>query len=265
MVVVCGVLVAVSFVVAAAQQSDPISGRWGQGQTALMDLAFDGKRGISGTIFVINPSGTTSAPIRKGTFDPASGALSLEGEVKAPDGATIPYLLTGKLTGGSLAMSYEFGAEKGTAALTRIGGATSGTPAAAAAPPAPAADPTATLRQHFAGISALVVKAAELVPADKYDYRPTPDVRTVGGILSHIAESYRFYCGGAAEQSAAANPGAADKVTIIGRLQSATAACASPAKPLDAEAWIGNIAHTNLHYGNLVTYMRMLGLVPPSG
>ena len=27
---------------------------------------------------------------------------------------------------------------------------------------------------------------------------------------------------------------------------------------------IQNLGHTNLHYGNLITYMRMLGLVPPS-
>jgi uncharacterized damage-inducible protein DinB len=27
---------------------------------------------------------------------------------------------------------------------------------------------------------------------------------------------------------------------------------------------IANFGHVNLHYGNITTYMRMLGLVPPS-
>ena len=27
---------------------------------------------------------------------------------------------------------------------------------------------------------------------------------------------------------------------------------------------ISNIGHTNLHYGNIITYLRMMGMVPPS-
>ena len=29
-------------------------------------------------------------------------------------------------------------------------------------------------------------------------------------------------------------------------------------------ALINNVAHTNLHYGNVITYLRMMGLVPPT-
>jgi hypothetical protein len=29
-------------------------------------------------------------------------------------------------------------------------------------------------------------------------------------------------------------------------------------------ALFGNVGHTSLHYGNIITYMRMLGLTPPS-
>jgi hypothetical protein len=31
-----------------------------------------------------------------------------------------------------------------------------------------------------------------------------------------------------------------------------------------AEALIGNVGHLNEHYGNLVTYFRIKGMVPPS-
>jgi hypothetical protein len=30
------------------------------------------------------------------------------------------------------------------------------------------------------------------------------------------------------------------------------------------EQLMANVGHTNLHYGNLITYIRMLGMVPPS-
>lgn len=30
------------------------------------------------------------------------------------------------------------------------------------------------------------------------------------------------------------------------------------------ERLMGNVAHSSLHYGNAITYLRMLGLKPPS-
>jgi len=255
-----GLAVAAAFAFAAGThaQVDPISGKWGQGQTALLDLAYDGKGAVSGTIFLVRDGTSKPFPIRTGTFDTATGALLLTGEVVVPDRGATPYRLEGTLAGGALAMSYTFGDDKGTTSLTRMTGAT-----VADASPASGRKSSAAVLKHFTDVSSLVVKAAELVPADRYSYRPAPTVRTFGELVAHIAESYGYYCGPAGGENAPSTTGGTGKVALVKRLKDATGACTS-STTADEDAIIGNIAHTNLHYGNMVTYMRMLGLVPPS-
>jgi hypothetical protein len=262
LLMMCGFGLAAASALAAGThaQADPISGKWGQGQTALLDIAYDGKGGVSGTIFLVRDGTSKPFPIRTGTFDTATGALLLTGEVVVPDRGPTPYRLEGTLAGGALSMSYTFGDDKGTASLTRVTGAAA--PAKDVAP-AKVTKPPAALLKHFTDVSSLVLKAAELVPADKYSYRPAPTVRTFGELVAHIAESYGYYCGPAGGQNAASTTGGTDKVALVKRLKDATGACTS-STTADDDAMIGNIAHTNLHYGNMVTYMRMLGLVPPS-
>ena len=121
----------------------------------------------------------------------------------------------------------------------------------------------------FAEVSAWVTKAAELVPAGKYSYRPAPTVRTFGQIIGHIADAYNYYCtkatNRAVQWSDAAEKGATDKATLAPKLKQALDTCnAAYSKPGDIGQLMGNVAHTSLHYGNLITYIRMLGLVPPS-
>jgi hypothetical protein len=71
--------------------------------------------------------------------------------------------------------------------------------------------------------------------------------------------------GGKVQWSDAIEKGAADKATLTLKLKQATDACnsvyggAAQVAPL-----IENIEHTNLHYGNVITYLRMMGLTPPS-
>jgi uncharacterized damage-inducible protein DinB len=263
--VVCGLAVMAAFVSGAsgAPQGDPISGAWGQGKTTLLQLEFDGKREVSGTIFSVNPGGTTSAPIRTGTFDLGARALSLAGEIKGPDGQMVPYLIEGTLANGTLSLNFSIADKSGSVSLTRI--ADAGQAAAANTASPGSIDSAATLRKHFGEVSGLVLEAADLVPADKYSYRPTPTVRTFGELVGHIADSYGFYCGKAGAQRAESSSGGAqEKAALTRRLKDATSTCTAPSSTADAEALIGNIAHTNLHYGNMVTYMRMLGLVPPS-
>jgi hypothetical protein len=130
-------------------------------------------------------------------------------------------------------------------------------------------DAAAALRKSFTEVSGWVTKAADLAPADKYSYRPTQSTRTFGQQIAHIADSYNYYCARAAgrnvEWSDAIEKGPTDKATLTQKLKQATDACnaayggASQIGPL-----IENVGHTNLHYGNIITYIRMLGLTPPS-
>jgi uncharacterized damage-inducible protein DinB len=245
--------------------ADPISGTWtgdiGPNPTTrhpvTIELKFDGKAAFSGTI--------TGPPhpgeIKAGTFDPNTGALKLDVVVKA-DGGVFNVVFEGTVVNG-VATGRVSGALTGNFKITKVGGESG--PAQR-----PGGIDTATaLRKSFGQVSGWVIKAADLVPADKYNYRPAQSVRTFGQLIAHIADSYNYYCARASgrnvQWSEALEKGNTDKATLTQKLKQSTDACNaaygvdSPAPPL-----IENIGHTSLHYGNIITYMRMLGLTPPS-
>jgi uncharacterized damage-inducible protein DinB len=129
-------------------------------------------------------------------------------------------------------------------------------------------DPGPALRKNFADVLSLLTKSADLVPADKYNYKPVPTVRSFAQLVGHLADSHNYYCAVASGQkiewSDPIEKGISDKATLVKKLKEANDLCTkvygSAAK---VDVLIENLAHTNHHYGNMVTYVRMLGLVPP--
>ena len=127
------------------------------------------------------------------------------------------------------------------------------------------------LTNGFNEVNGWVVTAAEGVPADKYSYRPVDTVRTFGQLIAHMTYSYNYFCTNASgtkfqwvEADEKALP--TDKDKLLPKLKEAAAKCNavyssgnSQLRPLFI-----NVNHTSLHYGNVITYMRMLGLKPPS-
>lgn len=131
-----------------------------------------------------------------------------------------------------------------------------------------------------------IVRAAEKMPADDFGFRPTPEVRTFGEILAHIADANRLICGMAVDDRPAEmgvyGKTAKSKEELLAALEESAAYCrgasaklagARAAEVIDffggmKQPRIGvlyfNGAHAFEHYGNLVTYMRIRGLVPPS-
>jgi uncharacterized damage-inducible protein DinB len=158
-----------------------------------------------------------------------------------------------------------------TVQLKSAAKAVSGTAAAApqAAAQAPADPGLEAARRGFVEVSGWVARAAELVPADKYSYRPAPNVRTFGQLVAHVVDGYQYYCargaGRTAEWTDATEKGAVEKAGIVQRLKQAGDAC-TPAYATGGQIapLMENVGHTSLHYGNMITYMRMLGLTPPS-
>jgi uncharacterized damage-inducible protein DinB len=156
-----------------------------------------------------------------------------------------------------------------------------GTAVAADAP----ANPLISSSQAFyAQLKDVVLRSADKMPEADYSFRPVPEVRTFGGILAHIADAQFMMCG-MASGSRPAMKGfektATTKADIIAALKDGFAFCDGVyAKMTDADAattvpMFGqqrtklsvldfNIAHGYEHYGNLVTYMRIKGIVPPS-
>jgi uncharacterized damage-inducible protein DinB len=123
----------------------------------------------------------------------------------------------------------------------------------------------------FKEVSGWLAASAELVPADKYSYKPVATVRSFGELMAHAADGMHWYCGSATaskdvEWSDAIAKGKTDKETVVAALEKAIARCATAHASSTAriERLMGNITHSNLHYGNAIVYLRMLGLKPPS-
>ena len=141
---------------------------------------------------------------------------------------------------------------------------------AQAAAPSQSPDVATELRKSFTEVNGWVTQAAEMVPDDKYNYRPVDSVRTFGQIVAHIADSYNYYCargaGNNVEWSDAIEKGSTDKATLIPKLKQAVDRCNEVYKGSNGRVGplLGNVGHTSLHYGNIITYMRMLGMKPPS-
>jgi uncharacterized damage-inducible protein DinB len=135
--------------------------------------------------------------------------------------------------------------------------------------PDKAPDVATELRNGFNEVNEWVTKAADMVPADKYNYRPVDSVRTFGQIIAHVTDSYNFFCargvGNKVEYSDAVEKGGTDKETLLPKLKEAVGRCnAAYTSGTQLRPLLSNVEHTNLHYGNIITYMRMLGMKPPS-
>jgi uncharacterized damage-inducible protein DinB len=133
-----------------------------------------------------------------------------------------------------------------------------------------AQSPNDDLKKGFNEVNDWVVKAADMVPADKYNYKPTDSVRTFGQLVAHIADSYNFFCargvGNKVEWADPVEKGNTDKDTLMPKLKEAVGRCTAAYAANNAQfgPLFANVGHTSLHYGNIITYMRMLGLKPPS-
>ena len=147
--------------------------------------------------------------------------------------------------------------------------------------------------QHDGGLAAiqplydrvkdLFIKSAELMPEEQYSFRPTPEVRTYGEIVGHVAAENYLFCSTALGEQ---NPNTAEleqatgKANLVRALRQSFAYC-DPAYRMEemrameqvtffgstgSRLWvlIFNVTHDSEHYGNVVTYLRMKGLVPPS-
>jgi uncharacterized damage-inducible protein DinB len=144
---------------------------------------------------------------------------------------------------------------------------------------------TATLRSSWNSVKRFVAASAEKMPADQYGFRPTPEVRTFGELIGHLANEHYLLC---APLKGEANPMAkvdfektTTKAELVKAINESNAYCdaayaAAKDEPKtvtafsetrrDTPFWVMllNVTHDNEHYGNMITYLRMKGIVPPS-
>ena len=136
--------------------------------------------------------------------------------------------------------------------------------------PDKAPDVSTELRNGFNEVNDWIVKSAEMVPADKYSYRPVDTVRTFGQLIAHITDSYNYFCaqgaGNKVEYTDAVEKGGTDKDTLMPKLKEAVGKCNAAYGSSNGKLrpLFSNVGHTSLHYGNIITYLRMMGMKPPS-
>lgn len=129
-----------------------------------------------------------------------------------------------------------------------------------------------------------IVATAEMLDEELYAYRPTDEVRSMGEILGHVANAQFMFCSAAAGEE---NPNSENfeerttKAGLVEALEMGFSYCDGVYDGLSDEAGSASVeffggpntvhgvlafnsAHNYEHYGNLVTYMRLNGIVPPS-
>lgn len=136
----------------------------------------------------------------------------------------------------------------------------------------------------YEGVQKILLRSAELTPEEDYGFRPAESVRTFGQIVGHVADAQYLFCSAVVGEKSP-RPGIeksrTSKADLIKELKESFAYCdraydgmtdASAAqmvklmggeKPKLGVLSVNNV-HTIEHYGNLVTYMRMRNLVPPT-
>jgi uncharacterized damage-inducible protein DinB len=166
-------------------------------------------------------------------------------------------------------------------------------PAAAQTAQQTPANPLSTwLRNAYTGNRSIIVRAAEKMPEENYGMRPGPqeEVRTFGQQVGHVARFNYLWC---AQAKGEKNPSAGvdleklpTKAELLKALNDAFAYCDSAyaaltdtsgmeviditqesgrqTRNLRMALLILNYGHNNEIYGNLVTYMRIKSIVPPS-
>ena len=126
--------------------------------------------------------------------------------------------------------------------------------------------------------------AAEQMPESDYGYKPVPTVRSFGEMVGHVAGAQYMFCaavlGEPQKSEDDIEKSAKTKAALVAALKASNEYCARAYQLSDAAtaaqiklfgrdqskafALSLNATHVGEHYGNLVTYMRMKGMVPPS-
>lgn len=133
-------------------------------------------------------------------------------------------------------------------------------------------------------MTSFITRAADQMPEKDYAFRPSHDVRTFGELIGHVAGAQYMICAAALGEKPTAEDAIEKTVTtkagLVAALKASTQFCERAYAQTDAgtaaptslfgmsmprmNALVLNATHNSEHYGNLVTYMRIRGMVPPS-
>ncbi len=136
----------------------------------------------------------------------------------------------------------------------------------------------------YAGLKFMLLRSADKMPEHNYRFKPTHVVRSFGQIIGHAADAQYRFCSialGETNPAPAIEKTRTSKADLIAALKGAFAYCDRAYNTMDdvlgaqlvtfdgsPMSKLGvldvNNLHSSEHYGNLVTYLRMKHIVPPS-
>jgi uncharacterized damage-inducible protein DinB len=179
--------------------------------------------------------------------------------------------------------------DRRTAAVLVLAAAGCAQPAPPPAPPPPSTAIVDAAKTQYEIAKGYLTRALEQVPEAKLSYRATPDVRTFAQLFAHVADANYMFCSYSRGEPSPSGMGEVEKTKttkadIQKALADSFAYCdrafaglndTSGAAGVTLEA-LNNMKTTRLgaltfntmhdfeHYGNVVTYMRLNKMVPPS-
>jgi uncharacterized damage-inducible protein DinB len=141
-----------------------------------------------------------------------------------------------------------------------------------------------TTKAMWEAMTNFITKAAEQMPEADYSFRPTQNVRTFGQLIGHVAGAQNLICASALGEKGGneddIEKSTTTKAGLIAALRASSEYCQRAYAQTDAasegattlfggpstrlRALVMNATHNSEHYGNIVTYMRIKGMVPPS-
>jgi uncharacterized damage-inducible protein DinB len=146
-------------------------------------------------------------------------------------------------------------------------------------------NPLSAYNRHiYGGVKAILLNSAEKMPEENYAFKPAETVRSFGQIVGHVADAQYMFCSavlGEKNPSYKVEKTKTSKAELIAALNDAFAYCdkaydaMTDASGVETVKLMGgdtpklsalsvNNIHTIEHYGNLVTYLRMKNIVPPT-
>jgi uncharacterized damage-inducible protein DinB len=129
-----------------------------------------------------------------------------------------------------------------------------------------------------------ITRSADKMPEENFAFKPVPEVRSFAQLIGHIADAQYLFCSavkGEKNPALGIEKTKSSKADLVSALKEAFAYCdaaytaMTDQSAMEMVKFFGrersklnvlnfNSSHNNEHYGNIVTYMRIKGLVPPS-
>jgi len=129
-----------------------------------------------------------------------------------------------------------------------------------------------------------ITRAAEKMPEENYSFKPTPEVRSFGQLVGHVSDANYTFCSavlGKDPPVRGIEKSKTSKSELVEALKGSFDFCdkaydsMTDSMAVEKVKFFGqerpklgvldfNNMHDYEHYGNMVTYMRLKGLVPPS-